>query len=516
MDVEQWKLPKGYEKWIKPKGYIHLIGNSSINEVRQLLRDKSLLAKHSFTPLLFKTIRERRFKRVDFWGDKVIRSHTKINKEGRIESNAKLRPLHYAIHLDVCIYTCYSKYLEEKYMENLLDVDGLSDCITAYRRIERPDGKGKNSIDFAKEIFDEIRRRDECVAIGVDIKSFFSSLNHKKIKKSWARLLHKKSLPPDHFNVFKSITNFSYVNLDDLKDYRGHFDERKLAENRKLGIRAFYLNKKELRDAIQKGDLKVYKNNFKDEKGIQCGIPQGLPISAMLANLYLLEFDKALYELVMNSEIKGFYRRYSDDIVIICHPEHETRLLEFISKKIQEYELKISAEKTEKCYFKKSNIKGHVAYKSFNGDKQNKENSQHKFGYLGFEFDGQKILIKQKSISKFYRRMKSSIKTKAKHVEKLKKKTGLEKHSLFLRKTYRNFTGKGCKRKVIYGNRNFLEYDTKTKSFRYKQKTSKKKYWGNFIGHAYRASDFMKEPGIKRQLRNHMKILNETIDARLK
>ncbi|HEX8015252.1 MAG TPA: reverse transcriptase domain-containing protein, partial [Flavobacterium sp.] len=47
------------------------------------------------------------------------------------------------------------------------------------------------------------------------------------------------------------------------------------------------------------------------------GIPQGLPISAVLANLYLFDFDLD----IVNRWVKPhnvYYRRYSDDIFIVC------------------------------------------------------------------------------------------------------------------------------------------------------------------------------------------------------
>jgi hypothetical protein len=45
------------------------------------------------------------------------------------------------------------------------------------------------------------------------------------------------------------------------------------------------------------------------------GIPQGSPISDLLANIYLVDFDCEIQSLV--SSVGGVYRRYSDDILII-------------------------------------------------------------------------------------------------------------------------------------------------------------------------------------------------------
>ena len=60
------------------------------------------------------------------------------------------------------------------------------------------------------------------------------------------------------------------------------------------------------------------KNQHYNKEKIQVGIPQGLPISAVLANLYLLDFDKNILDKVVKGK-GGFYRRYSDDIIIIAN-----------------------------------------------------------------------------------------------------------------------------------------------------------------------------------------------------
>ena len=45
------------------------------------------------------------------------------------------------------------------------------------------------------------------------------------------------------------------------------------------------------------------------------GVPQGSPISATLANIYMLSADKQLHEYV--TSFGGFYMRYSDDFMIV-------------------------------------------------------------------------------------------------------------------------------------------------------------------------------------------------------
>ena len=45
------------------------------------------------------------------------------------------------------------------------------------------------------------------------------------------------------------------------------------------------------------------------------GIPQGSPISDIIANMYMLDFDQAVKNL--SDKRDWYYRRYSDDILLI-------------------------------------------------------------------------------------------------------------------------------------------------------------------------------------------------------
>ena len=58
------------------------------------------------------------------------------------------------------------------------------------------------------------------------------------------------------------------------------------------------------------------------------GIPQGSPISAVLANIYMLDFD---YEINKYLEsIGGIYRRYSDDMVAICPLDKKDEVIKLL------------------------------------------------------------------------------------------------------------------------------------------------------------------------------------------
>jgi hypothetical protein len=66
---------------------------------------------------------------------------------------------------------------------------------------------------------------------------------------------------------------------------------------------------------------------------------------------------------------------------------------------------------------------------------------------------------------------------------------------------YRLYSYKGSKTRE-------LTYLPKTKS----QKVRIKKYRGNFIRYALKSAEIMEAPEIKKQIRNHWRILQRTID----
>ncbi len=490
---------KKEKDWFKDRGYPHFtnkIPMSVRKHIERYVSNPKKIAKHSFSPLIFKEIKQRRFKLSDFNGE-LIRSHKKKNKNGKILSNSKIRQILYATHIDAHIYSYYTQQIiTPKYEDYLKQNPLLSDSITAYRQIETKDKlKFKNNVHFAKDVFDEIKRRKNCIALVLDIENFFPSLNHKKLKLAWAKILGKKSLPKDHYKLFKASTRFSYVRLNDLKTKKGHFDEKELAKQKKNGKYTFFEDIKELLGS----KIIIHKNQKLNKRKELVGIPQGLPISALLANIYMLAFDEAVIsELTLKHGV--FYKRYSDDIVILCKENQIDIIENYIFDEIQKIDLKISKEKTEKILFKVDNDK----LKSYKIDGVNLiENIP--LNYLGFEFYGYQTLIKSKNLAQFYREMKGAVKRKHKRVESIKEKFLLDDAPLFKRKLYRLYSYKGAKSREIPAKRTeFIEGKAITKTF-------KRKFRGNYLRYVYRASDDLEAPEIKRQLRNHWKILQKTI-----
>ncbi|MDB5276364.1 MAG: hypothetical protein JWR61_1319 [Ferruginibacter sp.] len=516
--------------WLKSKGYLHVTAQIDVNkrakELVSKITNPDFVSKYAFFPLIHTNISERKFKKIGI--DSTLRAHSYKNENGEFKKNKKVRPLHYATHLDALIFGYYAEVLQKKYEELISRCEGLGNCIIAYRKIfNELDGKNKGTIHFAKEIFDEIKKQsncgdEECVVLTFDIKSFFSSLDHELLKKAWAKLIDVSLLPDDHYNVFKAATQFSYIFLDDLRikskneSKKNGFDERDLARIRnKYGVQALFANPKEFRDQVKNGSLKLYKYPFRDIKSkIPIGIPQGLPISAILANLYLLSFDLHIFNTVVN-KLGGYYRRYSDDIVIVCSKSNSTLIEGIIHSKIKENRVEISVNKTERFILKNIAFGKNTPRLTCLKMLENGKEVCIPFNYLGFEFDGQKSLIKSTNIAKFYRRMISSVKSKAKKAKLIAEKNPGSKPVIFRRQLYKLYTTRPLNNVKV---RNRWKKIVKMDNGNFRLVTIKKQkiLRSNYLSYVQRACEIMEEPHIAKQIRKHKKVFNDSINRHLK
>lgn len=520
--------------WYKIKGYYHFSSQiSSKPRNKKLLiynvQNPDYIANYSFFPLLHTNIKERRFKPYPYKegkNDKPIKTHSFFDKEkNKFVKNIKVRPLHYANHKDAVIYGYYAHLLSNEYEKIMVSHPLMNSCITAYRKIRIPGEfkknggpKNKGSVHFAAEVFEEIKRRvnsnNECSVLAFDIKSFFSSLDHAQLEHRWRELLGKSELPSDHYNVFKSVTEFSFVYKDDLRKHpkksgrRANFNEKKIAQNRNLrGIHSFFASPADFRNEVKSGKLRVYKNNFKNGQNEMIGIPQGLPISAILANIYLYEFDKAVFEnLVLRNDC--YYRRYSDDIIIICPTEIQKKAEDFIVSEMQKSKVKISEDKTEKFIFKIIDNK----IVSHSIDKNGNLNKEKPLTYLGFEFYGYKTLIKSSNLSKFYRRMIYSVKRKSKIAKKIADQKD-EKPIIYKRQLYPLYRNIDLnKKKTATSYKTILKLPNG--EYRTIMKEKDKKHFGNYFSYVRRSAEILKAPEILEQIRNEKKIFNEALRRR--
>lgn len=504
------------EKWFKTKKYPHIglpITIKDYNWVKEYVDNPEKIRIHSFLPLIHKVIFKRRF-RVD--NEEPARNPS--GKRKRKLSKPKDRHIFFASHLDSLILSKYNEILATQYKNHIENLN-FNESVVAYRKIPISKGSKKNkcNIDFAKTTFEFLQNNNskKLTAIVSDVTDFFPSLNHKILKKQWTRVLNETTLPPAHFNVYKALTNIKYVEGDQLfESYGNTMMVKKGISN--LSNKTEFVRKQikcskffKEKGASHYCDKKEFlKNNLNliISKNNSVGIPQGSPISATLANIYMLDFDQEIFNKV--SSISGFYQRYSDDLIIICEQQYEDDIIKLIRDKIESLvDLKIEPNKTR--VFRFEEVKG--KFIGFEIDEKSKiPNYNQTLEYLGFSFDGQRVLIKTSGFSKFYRSMKSSF----------KKSTSLAIHSknpdksLFKSRLYKRFTHRGAKRKLIYR-------PSKTDNTVY-EKTNEY-YWGNYLSYINKANDSMKTINgdniVKRQTRKFWKKFNDLMkfhEARLK
>lgn len=504
------------EKWFKTKKYPHIglpITIKDYNWVKAYVENSEKIRIHSFLPLIHKSIIKRKFR-----ADNSVSGLNSSKKRTRILGKPKVRDIFFASHLDSLILSKYNEILANAY-ERHIEVKNFNESIVAYRKIPISKGSDKNkcNIDFAKTTFEFINnnKSKRLTTIVADVTSFFDNLNHKTLKKQWSRVLNETTLPQDHYNLFKSLTNIKYIEGDQLFESYGttmmvetgipncsnktEFVRKKIKSGKffKEKGASHYCEKKEF---LKKNlNLVISKNN-------PVGIPQGSPISATLANIYMLEFDQEIFDKV--TSVGGFYQRYSDDLIIICEQQFEDDIIKLIRDKIEALvDLKIEPNKTK--VFRFEEVKG--KFTGFEIDEKTKTPNHNKtLEYLGFSYDGQRVLIKTSGFSKFYRAMKSSF----------KKSTSLAKHSknpdksLFKSRLYKRFTHRGAKRKLIY------RPSTADKTVY--EKTNEY-YWGNYLSYINKANESMKSINgdnfVKRQSRKFWKKFNDLMkfhEARLK
>jgi Reverse transcriptase (RNA-dependent DNA polymerase) len=327
----------------------------------------------------------------------------------------KERPIRYASRRDAYIFTCYRHILSEKY-EIALKTLGIEDCPIAYRKIPLSPNirQGKCNIHFARDAFDAVVTLGDCTAVSLDISSYFESLDHARLHSVWCRMIEMVDLPPDHAAVFKAITKYSFVDREKAYERLGYFGlKTKNGRSTKGFLKSFKEMPKQLctpeefRQKIAGGDPEL--PSLIEQNKLPYGIPQGAPISDILANMYLIDFD-ALMSTWARSR-GGVYCRYSDDILIIipgaapggiaARDYAHTQIINFGDK------IQIKPSKSSiVCFTRASGADLHF---------ESAEGSQCKNGleYLGFRLDGRQTYLRDSTLSGFYRKITYSLRHEA-------------------------------------------------------------------------------------------------------
>lgn len=354
--------------------------------------------------------------------------------------------------MDSWIYRYYSLLINEAYNKRV-KIDNINNVAVAYRT-----DLGKSNIQFAKEAFDNIRKNEFCYILVGDFTDFFDNLNHSYLKSQLCNLLEVSKLPSDYYAVFKNITRFSYIELVDLLAFNGLDDNKK-------GRRDF--NKITRERAMSPIEFRNNKHLLKSNPNGKRGIPQGSPISAVLANVYMLSADKQIQEYV--SSLGGYYLRYSDDFIIIipqrtgCFQTQITHIKSLLEK-VPDLQLKDS--KTRVYRFCNTSICDCTEDYIANG-----ENGKDLLEFLGFSFDGQTVRIRAKTVSKYYNKLYRKIKTIVRNKGYTRNNNRISARNLYRVYSYKGSRGylkrKAAKTGIQLTEKqqhgNFLDYLTRAK-----------------------------------------------------
>lgn len=443
-----------FQKRNRVRNYLHF--DKKINNllIFEYVTDVKNIESHAFLPTISYVLNDKKINRKKFKKDKITKKDYK-DKE---------RVINFPSHLDGNIYAYYSKILE-KYYEKFLKNQDLVDSVIAFRKITKINSKGNKyslcNINFAKEVFDKIRSKKNCTVLCFDISGFFDNLDHELLKGNWCDLIGVDKLPLDHFKVFQSLTEFSYVEKKELyKKLNLSLNSKRLHRSldRLCDIRTF-------RDKVRKEGL-IHVNKS------QKGIPQGSPLSGMLSNIYMMNFDK-LCSVMMNN-LNGCYFRYCDDMIFIFDNSNDNTLdaVLKIFFEIEKMNLKINHKKTQKIVFK-DGIVQQSEPESFNFPL--------KLQYLGILYDGNNVFLRETGLSKFHHKLRKAIRMRSAHYKKLQEKDRHNNNDIYMRTLYERFT--------YIGNRNYISY-------------------------TYRVAKEFESKNIKRQIKGHFNIFTDYLDKK--
>ena len=417
---------------LRPRSYLHFDERTPRSSLEALVTDPKTVASWQFLPLISLIVRKRK-----------IRTKDKANRTFEIKT--KDRPICYASHRDAALYAHYAAELSGRY-ENVLKEKGLSECITAFRP-----STGRCNIHFALDAFRWIEKKRPCVALAFDISGFFDTLDHTILKRKWCEVLGIGSLPADSFSIFRSLTKFVTVDRDVVYSVFGISKN-----NPRAGGRLRICSAEDFR-------TKVVGAGFLAINGKSFGIPQGTPISAVLSNLYLLDFDEAVASQI--SEWGGLYRRYCDDILCVVPPEHEELARKLVEAEILKVKLNLQPDK--------------VGRFEFRGDVKASPPLQ----YLGLTFDGEKVLLRSGGIGRYYARMRAGVRLAGDSRDRVAREMGMLPVDVPIK------IGKLISRYGYAGERNFISY-------------------------AHRASKISGDKGIKGQVSRHWPALKQAVKRR--
>ena len=138
----------------------------------------------------------------------------------------------------------------------------------------------------------------------------------------------------------------------DLADYFGsipHAELLKSVTRRVVDRRVLHLIKMWLECPVEETDDQGRKKRTTEAKDQRRGIPQGSPISPLLANLYMRRFVLGWKKLGLEQSLGSRIVTYADDLVILCRKGKAAEALQRLREIMGRLKLTVNEEKTRIC-----------------------------------------------------------------------------------------------------------------------------------------------------------------------
>jgi group II intron reverse transcriptase/maturase len=138
----------------------------------------------------------------------------------------------------------------------------------------------------------------------------------------------------------------------DLADYFGSIPHAELLQSvarRIVDRRVLHLIKMWLECPVEETDDRGRKTRTTEARDNRRGIPQGSPISPLLANIYMRRFVLGWKKLGLEQHLGSRIVTYADDLVILCKKGKADQALQQLRKIMSKLKLTVNEEKTRIC-----------------------------------------------------------------------------------------------------------------------------------------------------------------------